>query len=119
MDVFVAVDSVHEKCNKIGTNNITALVMVKGKKNQFEKVIGGKVEYTSNFDPHALEEAIQSLFGRLKCRNLAISILLLNLYTVYGMSNSFVDVMFTILQVHILPSGNCLPKNYYVAKRLK
>jgi hypothetical protein len=49
---------------------------------------------------------------------LAATILLQNLCTVDGVSNSFADEIFTILQAHILLEKNCLPKNHYATKSL-
>jgi hypothetical protein len=72
----------------------------------------------SNLDPYALEEAIKSLYARARSTKLAATVLLMNLCTVHGVSNCFVDELFTILQGHLLPEENCLPKNYYAAKTL-
>jgi hypothetical protein len=71
-----------------------------------------------NFDPSALKEAIRSLYKGARSTKLAATILLVNLCTVHGDSNCFVDGLFTILQGHLLPRGNCLPKNYYDATTL-
>jgi hypothetical protein len=72
----------------------------------------------SNLDPYALEEAIKSLYAGARSTKLAATVLLMNLCTVHGVSNCFVDELFTILQGHLLPEENCLPKNYYVVKTL-
>jgi hypothetical protein len=42
----------------------------------------------------------------------------MNLCMVHGISNSFAEELFTILNAHILPEKNCLSKNHYVAKSL-
>jgi hypothetical protein len=73
---------------------------------------------TANFDPHDLEDAIRGLYRGAKSLKLAATILLLNLCSVHGVSNSFVDELFSILHGHILPEGNSLPQNQYVAKAL-
>ena len=39
----------------------------------------------------------------------------MNLYIVHRVSNNFVEELFTLLDSHILPSKNCLPKNFHIA----
>jgi hypothetical protein len=51
----------------------------------------------ANFDPQALEDAVTSLYSGAKSSTLTATILLLNLYNVHGVSNCFVDELFTIL----------------------
>jgi hypothetical protein len=72
----------------------------------------------TSFDPTVLEEAIQTLYAGAKATKLAVTILLVNLYTVHGVSNCFVDELFAILQGYLLPPDNCLPRNYYGARSL-
>jgi hypothetical protein len=72
----------------------------------------------ANFDPEPLEEALQELYVGARSTKLAAIILVMNLCTVYGISNSFVDELFAILHTHILLEQNSLPKNYHVAKSL-
>jgi uncharacterized membrane protein YwzB len=50
-----------------------------------------------NFDPSALEQAIRSLYKGARSTKLAATILLVNLCIVYGVSNCFLDELFTIL----------------------
>jgi hypothetical protein len=71
-----------------------------------------------SFNPQALEEAIRPLYRGARCTQLAATILLMNLYTVHGVTNGFADEMFTILNGHLLPAENVLPKNYYRARSL-
>jgi hypothetical protein len=42
----------------------------------------------------------------------------MNLCTVHGVTNRFADELFTILNSHLLPTENVLPKNYYAARSL-
>jgi hypothetical protein len=70
------------------------------------------------FDPTILEEAIQELYAGSRSTNLAATILLMNLYTVHGLSNNFADELFTIFHQYLLLEGNCLPRNHYTAKTL-
>jgi hypothetical protein len=42
----------------------------------------------------------------------------MNLCTIHGVTNGFADEMFTILNGHLLPPENVLPKNYYRARLL-
>jgi hypothetical protein len=73
-------------------------------------------DHSSN--PQALEEAIRPLYRGARCTQLAATILLMNLCTVHGVTNGFADEMFTILNAHMLPKENVLPKNYYAARSL-
>jgi hypothetical protein len=66
-----------------------------------------------NFDPEAMEDAVHELYTGAKSSKLATTILLLNLCMVHGVSNCFVDELFSILHAHLLPDGNSLPKNHY------
>jgi hypothetical protein len=75
---------------------------------------GGNAE----FDPHALEDVVRGLYSGAKSSTLAATILLLNLCIIHGMSNYFVDELFSILHSHILPEGNSLPRNHYATKTL-
>jgi hypothetical protein len=65
-----------------------------------------------------MEDAVQELYTRAKSSKLATTILLLNLCTVHGVSNCFVDELFSILHAHLLLDGNSLPKNHYAARTL-
>ena len=75
---------------------------------------GGNVE----FDPHALEDVVRGLYNGAKSSTLVAIILLLNLCTIYGVSNCFLDELFSILHGHIFLEGNSLPRNHYATKTL-
>ena len=81
---------------------------------------GGNIEegVHANFDLHALEDTLCALYNSAKFSKLAGTILLLNLCTVHGVSNYFMDELFSILHGHILHEGNLLPQNHYTAKTL-
>jgi hypothetical protein len=64
---------------------------------------------TANFDLHALDNAVYGLYMGAKSSKLATTILLLNLYSVHGVSNCFIDELFSILHGHILLEDNLLP----------
>jgi hypothetical protein len=49
---------------------------------------------------------------------LASILLLLNLVTTHGVSNTFVDELFTILWVDLFPKDNTPPKSLYQAKNI-
>jgi hypothetical protein len=72
----------------------------------------------STFDPQVLEDAIKPLYRGAKSTELAATILLMNLCTVHGVSNNFIEELFALLHGHLLPPDNSLPKNYYAAKSL-
>lgn len=62
-----------------------------------------------NFDPHVFEDALRGLYNGAKSSKRLFTILLLNLCTVYGVSNYFVDKLFSIFHGYLLPDGNSLP----------
>ena len=70
------------------------------------------------FDEHDLHKAMRQLYRGARCTKLAATILLMNLYTVHGVSNNCADELFAILHEHILPEENCLPKNHHAARSL-
>jgi hypothetical protein len=59
-------------------------------------------EGNANFDPHAREDTMKGLYSGAKSSTLAATILLLKLCIVHGLSNCFVDELFSILYGHIL-----------------
>jgi hypothetical protein len=73
-------------------------------------------EAQSEFDLQVLEEAMKLLYKGAQCTELAATILLMNLYMVHGVSNSFVHELFALLHRHLLHVENSLPKSYYAAK---
>jgi hypothetical protein len=72
----------------------------------------------ANFDLHALEDAVSGLYMGAKSSKLTATILLLNLCSVHGVNNYFVDELFSILHSHILHEDNSLLQNQYAAKAL-
>jgi hypothetical protein len=108
-------DSVHEECNDGSREGDGASLLDQGVTSA-EDIEGH--ENSDGFDPTMLEEAIQELYKGSRSTKLAATILLMNLYTVHEVSNNFADELFTILHRHLLPKGNILPRNHYVAKSL-
>ena len=70
------------------------------------------------FDLEALEEAMTGLYNGVKSSILTATILLQNLCTIHGISNCFVDELFSILHGLLLSQGKKLPKNHYAANTL-
>jgi hypothetical protein len=105
-------DVVHEECNDSSGEGDAANLSEDGV-TSCEDIEGH--ETNDHFDPTMLEEAIQELYKGSRSTKLAATILLMNLCIVHGVSNNFVDELFTILHCHLLPEGNRLPKNHYAA----
>jgi hypothetical protein len=42
----------------------------------------------------------------------------MNLCTIHGIKNKFVNEFFTLLQLHLLLETNCLPNSFYASKTL-
>jgi hypothetical protein len=70
------------------------------------------------FDPITLEDAMHELYVGVKCTKLIVTIVLMNLYTIHGVSHKFSYELFALVHFHLLPELNCLACNYYVAKTL-
>jgi hypothetical protein len=102
-------DSIHEGCRS-SQNWDEACISDRLHDNMATDAGDGEEGANANFDPQALEDAVTGLYTGAKSSTLATTILLLNLCTVHGMSNCFVDELFTILQDHILLEGNFLPR---------
>ena len=85
--------------------------------NDNDKDVRGQDE-SDGFDPALLEEAIQELYDGSRSMMLEAMILVINLCTIHGINNKFVDELFIILYCYLLPKGNTLPRNHYVARTL-
>jgi hypothetical protein len=118
LHAFIATDDLHEEYNEgQSSDGDDDAVRV-----QMEEEAGDTntmpPEVDSNFDADTLEEALSQLYSGAWSTKLAATILLMNLCTVHGISNSFADELFAILHAHLLPERNGLPKNYHAAKSL-
>jgi hypothetical protein len=110
MMAFTIIDTIDEECKKTSKNTETDAMEIDGDKPD-EVANNGEGTKDSNFDPCTLEDAITPLYTFAKCLKLAVMILLMNLCTIHGVSNSFAKELFLILHVHILLENNRLPKN--------
>ena len=79
---------------------------------------GSIPEEEINDDPSVLEEAMEELYHGARSSVLAVTILIMTLCTIHGVSNKFADQLFTLFRKHLLPCENQLPKNYHAAKVL-
>jgi hypothetical protein len=116
-DAFTIADNIHDQCRSSENWNEPCFVDLV----EDDVPLDGddaEDEGDANFDPHALPAAVRDLYTGAKSSTLAATILLLNLCTIHGMSNCFVDELFSILHGHILPESNSLPRNYYAAKTM-
>jgi hypothetical protein len=116
-DAFMAADEVHDNCSagSMPADDADSNCIADEAP---EAESGEGVWEDPQFDPRHLQDAMQQLYEDAKCTKLAATILLMNLCTVHGVSNTFADEMFTILHAHILPEDNSLPKNYHAARSL-
>jgi hypothetical protein len=114
-EAFAVADSIHDESKSSSNWNDVC----------FSDPLNGDVAEDGNdneegnnerFDPEALEEAMTGLYNGTKLSTLAATIILQNLSTIHGISNCFVDELFSILYGHLLPQGNKLPRNHYAAK---
>jgi hypothetical protein len=64
------------------------------------------------------KEAQRPLYEGCPTNHLTAILLLFNLVTTCGVSNTFVDELFTLLRVDLFPKDNTLPRSLYFAKRV-
>jgi hypothetical protein len=69
-------------------------------------------------EANALCEACESLYTCAHNIKLTITMLLMNVCQVHGVSKKFVDELSALLHLHLLPRDNCLPSSMYRAKVL-
>jgi hypothetical protein len=116
-DAFTMADNIHDECrsaynwNELCFDNIV-------EDDVPDNVDDAEEDDNVQFDSDGLEEALGGLYEGAKSSTLVATILLLNLCTVHGASNFFVNELFYILHGHILPNGNSLPRNNYAARTL-
>jgi hypothetical protein len=109
---FAVVDNIHNESWSQDVRNKPAFLDSRAEEVPEDKKNGVDGD-TTNFDP-----LVCGLYMGAKSSKVAATILLLNLYSIHGVSNCFVDELFSILYGHILPEGNSLPQNQYTAKAL-
>jgi hypothetical protein len=117
LHAFIVADRVHAECIR-NDGDETNLLPDYSVDEPIGETNALDTSENDTFDPHALEEAIRPLYRGAKCTQLAATILLMNLCTVHGVTNGFADELFTILNSHLPPTENVLPKNYYAARSL-
>jgi hypothetical protein len=64
-------------------------------------------------EANALREACESLYTGAQSTKLTTTMLLMNMCQVHGVSNKFVDELFALLHLHLLPRDNCFPSSMY------
>jgi hypothetical protein len=114
-DAFALGDSVHAECSGTSLED-EGPILSTNDGSSYEDVQGP--DESSGFDPTLLEEAIQELYDGSCSTKLAATVLVMNLYTVHGVSKKFADELFTILHCHLLLMGNTLSRNHYATKTL-
>jgi hypothetical protein len=72
----------------------------------------------SGADLVGLQEACQTLYPNARSTKLTTTMLLMNICTVHGVSNKFVDELLSLLHRYLLPPNNCLLSNMHHAKTL-
>ncbi len=58
------------------------------------------------------------MYVGVRCIKLVATTLLMNICTVLGVSNTFIDELLSLLHKYLLLADNCLPTNMYHAKTL-
>jgi hypothetical protein len=62
-----------------------------------------------SIEANCLWETCQPLYNGARCMKLASTLLLMNVCTIHGISNKFMDELLTLLHKHLLPKDNLLP----------
>jgi hypothetical protein len=71
-----------------------------------------------SIEANCLREACQPLYNGVRCTKLTSTLLLMNVCTILGVSNKFMDELLTLFHKHLLSNDNLLPPNMYVIKNL-
>jgi len=72
-----------------------------------------------SFDLVALEDVMKKLYASSKCTKLiVVQSFFMNLCTMHGVNNKFVNELFALLGHHLLLEFNILLANYYAARTL-
>jgi len=99
-EAFVVADGLQEEANvRNGNNNEDKLLGNIEVDHELLGEVASKdvVPLDNSFDLMALEEAIKELYKNSKCTKLVVTILLMNLCTMHGVSNKFANELFTLL----------------------
>lgn len=99
-EAFVVADGLQEEANVRNANNNEDKLL--GNIEVDHELLGevaskDVVPLDNSFDLMALEEAIKELYKNSKCTKLVVTILLMNLCTMHGVSNKFANELFTLL----------------------
>lgn len=73
-------------------------------------------ESTTSIMEELLEHARTPLFAGASTNRLVSTLLLLNCFTVFGVSNAFADELLTLMHI-LLPKDNLLPRSHYEARK--
>ncbi len=65
-----------------------------------------------------LQGACEPLYKGVQCSKLVATMTIVNMCTIHGCLNKFIDELFSLLHRFILPIGNCLSNSMYGAKSL-
>jgi len=71
-----------------------------------------------SIEANYLQEACQPLHNGARCTKLTSTLLLMNVCTIHGVSNKFMDELLALLHKHLLPKDNLLPLSMYAVKSL-
>jgi hypothetical protein len=73
---------------------------------------------TSQMKPIVFKKTCRPLYPNARCIVLGSTLLLMNVYTIHGLSNKFVDELLAFPHRHLLPKDNCLLASMYIVKTL-
>ena len=85
-------------------------------KEEDEEFTSTEEDYATKVMEELLEHARNPLFEDAGTNRLVATLMLLNSFTVFGVSNSFAHELLHLLQ-EILPKANHLPGSYYLARK--
>ena len=111
VDAFATADAIHESCMQEDPEDGAQSAQCG------DEAVHAHPEEV-NFDASGLTDSMQELYTGCRSSKLAATILLMNLCTIHGVSNHCANELFSLLQTHLLPQQNTLPKTYYAAKSL-
>ena len=116
-EAFATTDSIHEEFMEVGDDNAVDEAESIDKQQPLD-IDTERDIIDTNFNSGALEESLEGLYEGARSSKLAVTILLMNLCTVHGMTNQCANELFSLLHSHLLPENNMLPQTHHAAKSL-
>lgn len=87
--------------------------------------LGNKVDVQENDDmgsetvdglEELFKQATTPLYAESKCSVVSVTIIIMNMCTIFWVSNRFINELLRYLSTDLLPADNKMPRTYYIAR---